>query len=191
MVAGIRHQYADTVVVLDWIHDVTPGQYVATLDTILEAAPDSVVRLPPDAPARVVAHVAHDGRVITSSEPCDGSRATITMMLRTPVAWAPTSLRHLLDDLREETATIVEIVDGSETVATITPSRAAGRVRRAAARGSPPHALAELTRFRRVGVTAIDASVLRGDTDLAAELGGWDGDGDRRRSRRSIGRRGC
>jgi GT2 family glycosyltransferase len=170
---GLRHQHPDTLVALDWDDELTPGQYVATIDSTLQAVPDSVVRLSADVPARVVAHVAHDPRVITASSPRDSSRNSITMVLVRPVAWEPAQLARVLHELRDETATIVEIMDGSRRVATITPSRTSGRVRRAATRGASASVIAELTTTRRIDVATIGAAVLHDDTDLAAELGGW------------------
>jgi hypothetical protein len=166
---GLRHRHPDILVTLDWDGDVTPGQYVATVDSTLRAVPDSIVRLPAGAPARVVAHAMHDPRVITVTTHHASARHAISMLLLRPVAWDPERLACLLDDIRDETATIVELMDGSLRVATITPSRTAGRIRRAAAAGLTS---AEPVTARRVDVATIGAAVLPADTDLAAELGG-------------------
>lgn len=173
---GIRHADTDVLVDLDVPVGVTAGGAVATIDSILAQLPDTTVRLPPHSPSRVLHHTAADPRVLVGEfSRRQRERASLQITQHVPGVWQPGRLVALTEQWRDCSDGVLVVGDARGPVATVTPSRAAGRRRRARTLAMPAEQVRQLV--RTVHVSADDAGLrpLTGEVNLAAHFGQWGG----------------
>jgi hypothetical protein len=171
---GIRHARSDVLVDLDLAVGVSAGQVVASIDSILTELADAAVRIPPHVPPAVSHHVAADTRVVGGEfNRHQRERASLHITQRAPGVWEPSRLAMLAGQWREVADCVLTVDHRGGPVATVTPSRAAGRIRRARALGVPDEQIERLV--STVVMSAEDAGlrVLTTEVDLAAHFGRW------------------
>ena len=170
---GIRHAASDVLVDLDVGGAVTAGQLVATIDSILTELPDTTVRLPPHVPARVFDHTAGDPRVVGELDRRQRERASLSITQRVPGVWGPGRLATLAERWRDVSSGVLVVGDPRCPAATVTPSRAAGRRRRARALALPDDQLERLVQTVQLGAADVGLRPLTAEIDLAAHFGRW------------------
>ncbi len=160
---------------LDLDSGVTAGQAVATIDSILTQLPDTTVRIPTHLPPRVFHHTAADPRVVTElgRRQRQRQRASLHITQHVPGVWRPERLLALTEQWRDVSGNILVIGDPRRPVATVTPSRAAGRRRRAIALAMPAMQVTQLVETTVTSATDVGLYQLTDEVDLAAHLGRW------------------
>ncbi len=171
---GLRHAQPDTIVRIALPAGTTIGQFVVTIDSLLTGLPDIGIHLPPDLPEPLWRNVQHDQRV-HRSRPANSSlvRARTVIDVDQPLMWEPVALRETVDAVRPNGPGTITIRCSGQQLASVSSTRALGRVRRAAVQGIDPLvAMAHL--FGREVRHPAEAGVhpLHGEVDLAGSLAG-------------------
>lgn len=168
----LLHERADVVAEIALADDAPLGASIAALTSLLAAVPDVAVHLPAVVDPRLAAHIAFDPRIRTGRPtPAAVRRARRHLAIDGPVCWDADGLRRLLDRLGPSGPGLIEVVDGSETIATATSSAATGRVRRAGETSGVT--IEALFGTARLAAPEVGAQRVSADVDLSAFYGGW------------------
>lgn len=169
---GPRHLWPDVVMSLNGI-EADEGQVVATIHAVLAAIPDCGIHLARDISPSLRSYVAQDSRIEFGPPGAERlARARRVVELRQAVLWQPSQLRAALDAVGPGAAGSIDVVKGTEIVATVTSTRALGRVRRAP-RELSPDPIDSLFGRRTVAASAIGVTPVPTDVDLDATFGRW------------------